>query len=157
MGCYIKAVREEIPHFPIVFLSLLFLTNKSSLLSPIPPFLLRWVSGEEVVVQRRRRRWSAVVDGGAAAKKPFFYSFHAYSLLLLFLKLFLTPKSLNTNPKFLDLQKNETKERKCYPYALFGRWHAIGLDGFTTVGFGLCGSRLGTVLVTEPKLGVAWL
>jgi len=34
MGCYIKAVREEIPHFPIVFLSLLFLTNKSSLLSP---------------------------------------------------------------------------------------------------------------------------
>jgi len=54
----------------------------------------------------------AVVDGGAAAPNAFFFS--AYSLLLFFLKLFLNSKTPNTNPIFLDLQKNKTKEERHY-------------------------------------------
>ena len=62
-GMYIRVVREEIPHFPIVFLSLLFLTNKSSLLSPLwlffsdeKPKVPATVRGGGAAAGRRRRR-----------------------------------------------------------------------------------------------------
>ena len=75
MGCYIKAVREEIPHFPIVFLSLLFLTNKSSLLSLVSFF---FCDGREWWFRPRfgaAVRRPAVVGGGAAAVNTLSYFF----------------------------------------------------------------------------------
>jgi len=62
-------------------------------------------------------RWPVVVE--PPLKSSFFQFFFAYSLLLLLLCTFLHPKFPNTKPKFLDLQKNETKERRCYLYVPF--------------------------------------
>ena len=106
---YIRAVREEIPHFPIVFLSLLFLTNKSSLLSLSSPM------GDGAAAQR-----PAVVGGGAAVVNTLFFYFFFLSLLLPLLKPFLTSKTPNTNPILLDLQKNKNKRKRYHLYVLFG-------------------------------------
>ena len=65
--------------------------NRSSLLSPTPPFLLRWDRRRPVVAAR----WPATVGGGAAAANTFFSCFFSRFLdALLLLYTLLTSKFL---------------------------------------------------------------
>jgi len=137
------------------FLSLLFL----SLFSLLTLCLLRLENGaaggwSETAPTRRL----AVIDGGALLKSKhlFFYFFVLFPSILL-------PKAVSNLkiPKYKSYiprskKKEQNKRERYYLYVLFGRWRAIrlpyssllgsvvcvsgcvsGLDGFTTVGFGL--------------------
>jgi len=136
IGEYIWVVNPILPSFPKHFLSLL--SHNRQKLSPSLCFLS--TSPVEVRWRRCGGRRAIAAEPPRRSLKALFFCFFVFvlSLLLLPLYTFLTLKSPNANPKFLDLQKNETKERRCYLYVLFGRWRAIHLPFSSLLGSNVC-------------------